>query len=86
MFWRRVQEPNGTTNMDFEFNKSKDLSANGVTPVRTSGDVLIQYDLSQGGTSPTLCASRWIDGTAPRRRQPTARRTTRSRVGTRRST
>jgi hypothetical protein len=62
LFWHRVQEPNGTTNMDFEFNKSRVLSANGVTPVRTSGDVLIQYDLSRGGTSPILFASRWIDG------------------------
>jgi hypothetical protein len=62
MFWHRVQEPSGTTNMDFEFNKSSVLSANGITPVRTSGDVLIQYDLSRGGTSPTLYASRWIDG------------------------
>ena len=60
MFWRRVQEPNGTTNMDFEFNKSETLSANGVTPVRTAGDVLIQYDLSQGGTNPQLFLSRWV--------------------------
>jgi hypothetical protein len=62
MFWHRVQEPQGTTNMDFEFNKSSTPSANGVTPVRTSGDALIQYDLSRGGTSPTLFLSRWIDG------------------------
>jgi Prealbumin-like fold domain len=63
MFWHRLQNPVGTTNMDFEFNKSSTLSANGVTPVRTSGDVLIQYDLSRGGTEPVLFASRWIDGT-----------------------
>jgi Prealbumin-like fold domain len=62
LFWHRVQEPNGTTNMDFEFNKSKVISSNGYTPVRTSGDVLIQYDLSRGGTNPTLWLSRWIDG------------------------
>jgi hypothetical protein len=60
LFWHRVQEPQGTTNMDFEFNKSSTLSANGVTPVRTAGDVLIQYDLSQGGTNPQLFASRWV--------------------------
>src|SRR4029453_7590601 len=42
LFWHRVQEPQGTTNMDFEFNKSETLSANGVTPVRTAGDLLIQ--------------------------------------------
>lgn len=60
LFWHRVQEPVGTTNMDFEFNKSTTTSANGVTPVRTAGDVLIQYDLSQGGTNPVLFVSRWV--------------------------
>src|SRR5947199_6028731 len=40
--WERVQEPNGTTNMDFEFDQSKAVSSNGVTPVRTAGDVLIK--------------------------------------------
>ena len=60
LFWTRVQEPQGTTNMDFEFNQSSTISANGVTPVRTAGDVLIQYDLSQGGTNPQLFASRWV--------------------------
>lgn len=64
LFWRRVQEPTGTTNMDFEFNKNKltgtGLSSNGVTPVRSAGDMLIQYDLSQGGTNPTLWLSRWV--------------------------
>lgn len=60
LFWHRVQDPSGTTNMDFEFNQSSILSANGVTPVRTGGDVLILYDLSQGGTRPTLSVSRWL--------------------------
>jgi len=59
LFWHRVQEPTGTTNMDFEFNKSLTLSGNGITPVRTAGDVLIQYDLAQGGTNPQLFLSRW---------------------------
>jgi hypothetical protein len=54
VFWHRVQEPSGTTNMDFEFNQSSTVSGNGKTPVRTSGDVLIQYDLAQGGTNPVL--------------------------------
>jgi hypothetical protein len=62
LFWHRVQEPVGTTNMDFEFNKSSVISGNGVTPVRTSGDALIMYDLSRGGNTPTLWLSRWIDG------------------------
>jgi hypothetical protein len=58
--WERVQEPSGTTNMDFEFNQSSVVSTNGVTPVRTAGDVLIKYDLSQGGTNPTLGFHRWV--------------------------
>lgn len=60
LFWHRVQEPSGTTNMDFEFNQSSTISANGVTPVRTAGDLLIQYDLSQGGTNPVLWKSVWV--------------------------
>lgn len=60
LFWHRVQEPSGTTNMDFEFNRSSTLSANGVTPERTAGDVLIQYDLSQGGVNPVLSLSTWV--------------------------
>lgn len=60
MFWHRVQEPSGTTNMDFEFNQSSTISANNVTPVRTDGDLLIQYDLSQGGTNPQLFLSTWV--------------------------
>lgn len=60
LFWHRVQEPSGTTNMDFEFNQSPTLSGNGVTPVRTAGDILIQYDLAQGGTNPQLFVSRWV--------------------------
>jgi hypothetical protein len=60
VFWRRVQSPSGTTNMDFEFNQSSLISGNGVTHVRTAGDVLIQYDLVQGGTNPQLFLSRWV--------------------------
>jgi hypothetical protein len=60
VFWRRVQDPSGTTNMDFEFNQSKTPSANGVTPVRTAGDILVMYDLAQGGTSPTIAVSKWV--------------------------
>ena len=60
LFWHRVQDPSGTTNMDFEFNQSSQISANGVTPVRTAGDLLIQYDLANGGTNPVLRLSRWI--------------------------
>jgi hypothetical protein len=59
LFWSRVQDPSGTTNMDFEFNQSSTLSANGVTPVRTAGDLLVIYDLSQGGTRPQLSIRSW---------------------------
>ena len=57
--WERVQDPSGTTNMDFEFNQSSTLSSNGVTPVRTAGDILIKYDLSNGGTTPSLGYHVW---------------------------
>jgi hypothetical protein len=75
LFWSRVQDPSGTTNMDFEFNENKCeyelvegelvetedslCAANGVTPVRTAGDLLITYDLSRGGTVPTLSIREW---------------------------
>ena len=63
LFWSRVQDPEGTTNMDFEFNKNRcpgtGCSANGVTPIRTTGDILVIYDLSNGGTNPTLSIRRW---------------------------
>ncbi|NUR72380.1 MAG: prealbumin-like fold domain-containing protein [Hamadaea sp.] len=63
LYWARVQDPSGTTNMDFEFNQSKTKSANGVTPVRQPGDLLITYDLDKGGTQPTLSLRSW-SGTA----------------------
>jgi hypothetical protein len=62
MFWHRVQDPSGTTNMDFEFNQGAQTSSNGVTPERTAGDLLVQYDLSNGGTYPDLFLSVWLDG------------------------
>jgi hypothetical protein len=60
LFWSRVQDPSGTTNMDFEFNQSTAVSSNGVTPVRTAGDLLIMYDLARGGTTPELFLSTWL--------------------------
>jgi uncharacterized repeat protein (TIGR01451 family) len=63
--WERVQTPNGTTNMDFEFNQDTTLSANGVTPKRTAGDLLIMYDLSKGGSTPALAFSRWVTSGNP---------------------
>lgn len=60
LFWTRVQDPEGTTNMDFEFNQSTTLTANNFTPVRTPGDFLITYDLSRGGTNPTISVRKWL--------------------------
>ena len=51
--------------MDFEFNQSTTVSSNGVTPVRTAGDVLIKYDLSQGGVNPVLGFHRWVTTGTP---------------------
>jgi uncharacterized repeat protein (TIGR01451 family) len=49
----------GTANMDFEFNQSDILSANGKTPVRTDGDILITFDFAQGGNTVQLGLRRW---------------------------
>jgi uncharacterized repeat protein (TIGR01451 family) len=59
LFWSRVQDPKGTTNMDFEFNKSQTPSSNGITPVRTAGDLLIEYHIDNGGTAVTLSLREW---------------------------
>jgi SdrD B-like domain len=58
--WERVQDPSGTTNMDIELNQSSTLSSNGVTPVRTAGDVLFKYDLANGGVNPVLGYHLWV--------------------------
>jgi hypothetical protein len=61
LYWSRVQEPQGTTNMDFEFNQKRAAAGqgNGVTPLRTVGDLLVIYDLAQGGTRPVLSIREW---------------------------
>lgn len=68
MYWSRVQDPTGTTNMDFELNKrycdvteaaDSDCTSNGVTPKRSIGDLLITYDLSNGGTVPFISYREW---------------------------
>jgi hypothetical protein len=45
--------------MDFELNQSDVLSANGVTPVRTDGDLLVTYDLDKGGKVATMSFREW---------------------------
>jgi hypothetical protein len=57
--WERVQDPTGTTNIDFEINQSGTVSSNGVTHMRTAGDVLITYDIDRGGTRVTIMRSAW---------------------------
>lgn len=68
LFWARVQDPSGTTNMDFELNKNycdpaaptaSTCSANNLTPKRSEGDILITYDLSRGGTRATISVRKW---------------------------
>jgi hypothetical protein len=70
VFWTRVQDPNGTTAMDFEFNQS-DVNANTwgpkpppyyptqIMPTRTAGDLLLTYELENGGVNPVLARRTW---------------------------
>jgi hypothetical protein len=56
--WNRANTL-GSANMNFEFNKSATPSDNGVTPVRSAGDVLITFDFANGGNVPSLGMARW---------------------------
>ncbi len=49
----------GSAHMDFEFNQSSTPSANGVTPQRTAGDLLIDFDFGGSGV-PVLAKHTWI--------------------------
>lgn len=49
----------GTANLDFELNKLTTLSANGVTPVRSLGDILITFDFASGGNVVELGLREW---------------------------
>ncbi len=49
----------GSAHMDFELNQSSELSANGVTPLRTAGDILIDFDFGGSGV-PVLAMHRWM--------------------------
>jgi hypothetical protein len=59
LFWRRVNDPSGTTLMDFELNKSSTGCGNGVNPVRTVGDLLLEYRIDQGGAVATVKVREW---------------------------
>jgi len=58
MAWQRANTL-GTANIDFEFNQSSEPSINGVTPVRTPGDILITFDFAQGGNTVILSLRTW---------------------------
>ena len=51
----------GTANMDFEFNQADQLSANGRTPVRTDGDMLVTFGFSAGGNVVELGLAMWTE-------------------------
>lgn len=59
LFWTRVQDPSGTTLMDFELNQSNVDCGNGVNPVRTVGDLLIEYRIEQGGATAQILIREW---------------------------
>jgi hypothetical protein len=59
LFWRRVNDPSGTTLMDFELNHSSTGCGNGVNPVRTPGDLLLEYRIDQGGAVATVKVREW---------------------------
>jgi hypothetical protein len=54
----------GSAHMDFEFNQSTTPSANGVTPQRQAGDLLIDFDFGGSGV-PVLALHRWITTGSP---------------------
>jgi hypothetical protein len=57
----------GSANMDFEINHNTTAGFNGSTtgPVtlnRTAGDLLVTYDFTNGGGTPTIGLQRWLTG------------------------
>jgi hypothetical protein len=49
----------GSAHLDFEFNQDATAGANNVTPVRTAGDLLIDFDFGGSGV-PVLASHTWI--------------------------
>lgn len=73
--WVRA-DSTGTSTIDFEFNQSNQVSSNGVTKLRTDGDLLITFDFqanpgSQGGYSVDLELRTW-DADATDQPDPTS--------------
>lgn len=68
LYWTRVQEPSGTTLMDFEFNQSEER-CNPSDPTRpfqqrTVGDLLLEYRIEQGGNKTATLKKRTWNGSA----------------------
>lgn len=61
--WERTNTL-GSAHMDFELNQKDDVSSNGVTKVRTAGDLLITFDFGGSGV-PVLSLSRWTTTGTP---------------------
>ncbi|MHC4218646.1 MAG: hypothetical protein ACYSU7_09355, partial [Planctomycetota bacterium] len=59
----------GTANFDFELNQLDTKTSNGVTTVRTTGDVLFSFDFESSGNVVTLSLREW-DGDRTRWGQP----------------
>jgi hypothetical protein len=57
--WIRVTDPSGTTLMDFELNHSSTPCPNGPNVIRTEGDLLIEYAITQGGAVANITAREW---------------------------
>jgi hypothetical protein len=59
LYWLRVNNPSGTTLMDFELNHSSTACPSGPNVLRTPGDLLIEYAIDQGGAVATISAREW---------------------------
>jgi len=59
----------GTANFDFELNQLDSKTENGVTPTRSTGDVLFSFDFESSGNVVTLRLREW-DGETERWGQP----------------
>ena len=55
--WER-SNTNGTATIDFELNQGTAPSANGVTPQRTPGDLLVTFDFN-GGSAGEISVRTW---------------------------
>jgi hypothetical protein len=64
--WERNSSSGGTVSVDFELNQRSQpasgsfITAGTATLNRTAGDLLVTYDFSGGGSTPTISLNRWI--------------------------